>query len=69
MRASPNCPFCNSHIVTTSAETELLRHRQCTKCGKRWGEANAPPRIDDGIQHSGAEGTDRPHPLPKWSPS
>ena len=71
MRASPTCPFCSSHFVATTAETELLRHQQCTQCGKRWAEANVPPRIDDGIQRAAApaEATDRPHPLPKWSPS
>lgn len=68
MRASLLCPFCSSYLVATTAETELLRHQECTKCGKQWAEANVRPRTDDCIQRSAAEATDRPHPLPKWSP-
>ena len=71
MRAFPFCPFCSSDLVATTAETELLRHQQCPKCGKGWAEAKVPRDTNDGIECAAAtaEATDRPHPLPKWSPS
>jgi hypothetical protein len=75
MRASPLCPFCNSHRVATATETALLVHHECAACGKRWAEANvrgrSPERVrgaEERARGTAEEEKDRPHPLPKWSP-
>jgi hypothetical protein len=42
MRARTLCPFCTSHLIVVTGATELLTDRQCSKCSKRWAEANVP---------------------------
>ena len=66
MRVGSLCPFCNSDLVVTTGDTELLMHQQCRKCSKRWAEAKVSPDAVADMRASSAETTDEP--FPKWSP-
>ena len=58
MSENPSCPFCESHRLTLTDETTLLRHYRCGYCHKEWGEAR--------VSGHGSNESGHVHPLPRW---
>jgi hypothetical protein len=55
MIASPCCPFCGSHRLTVTNETERLSYKCCDRCLKQWAEPNI---VDDRL--CGEQSSHRP---------